>query len=75
MVLEGYQAIALVRKLGGATKPLEATAGTIRGDYCQRVDYNIIHASDAPETAGKEIPIFFSEKELVAYPLPDERWI
>jgi len=75
MVLEGYEAVKLVRKLVGATKPVEAEAGSIRGDYCQRVDFNIIHASDAVETALKEIPVFFSSKELIDYSLPDEKWI
>lgn len=75
MVLEGYDAVGLVRKLVGATKPLEATAGTIRGDYGQRVEFNIIHASDAPQTAKAEISLFFTDKELLSYTLPDEKWI
>ena len=75
MVLEGEDAVALVRKLVGATKPLEAAAGTIRGDFGQRVDFNIIHASDALETAQREIPVFFDLKEIVDYDLPDEKLI
>lgn len=75
MVLEGEEAVTLVRKLVGATKPLEAAPGTIRGDFGQRVDFNIIHASDSIETANKEIPIFFDKSELLDYPLPDEKFI
>jgi len=65
MVWEGPDAIGLCRKLMGATKPQDAEAGTIRGDYATEVQENLVHGSDGPETAAYEIPIYFSESELV----------
>lgn len=58
-ILEGKNAIAHVRNLIGATNPLEAVPGTIRGDFALENPYNMIHASDAPETAREEIERFF----------------
>lgn len=58
-ILEGTNAIAHVRNLIGATNPLEAAPGTIRGDYALENPYNMVHASDAPETAKGEIERFF----------------
>lgn len=66
-VLDATTAIALVRKIIGATDPTKADVGTIRGDYGLRVDRNVIHASDSPESAEYEIPIFFDEDEIVEY--------
>lgn len=60
-------AIALVRKIIGATDPTNAEMGTIRGDYGLRIDRNVIHASDSPKSAEYEIPIFFDEDELIKY--------
>lgn len=74
-VWEGEEAVTLVRKLVGATKPLEAAAGTIRGDLGQRVDFNIIHASDSPENAKKEISLFFKPDELVSWERIDQKFI
>lgn len=65
MVWEGPDAIGLCRKLMGATKPMDAEAGTIRGDFATEVQENLVHGSDGPETAAYEIPIYFSESELV----------
>jgi nucleoside-diphosphate kinase len=59
MVLEGPNAIAAVRQMVGATRPLEAAPGSIRGDYALDVGENIVHASDAPETAEQEIALWF----------------
>ncbi len=61
MVLSGENAVAAVRKLNGATNPLEATPGTIRGDYGLLINENVVHASDAPETAQREIALWFPE--------------
>ena len=61
MVLEGESAIAAVRQMVGATRPLEAAPGSIRGDYALEVGENIVHASDAPETAEKEIKLWFGQ--------------
>lgn len=59
MVLEGESAIAAIRQMVGATRPLEAVPGSIRGDYALEVGENIVHASDAPETAEQEIALWF----------------
>lgn len=58
-ILEGPNAIAHVRNLIGATDPLKAAPGTIRGDFALENPYNMVHASDAPETAAAEIERFF----------------
>lgn len=65
MVWEGPEAIRLGRQMIGATKPLEATPGTIRGDYTADVMSNLIHGSDAPETAQEEIALWFKPEELL----------
>ncbi len=64
MVLEGNNAISLNRKLMGATNPAEAEAGTIRADFADNIQNNIVHGSDAPETAAFEIGYFFAESEI-----------
>lgn len=60
MVVSGEEAVAVVRKLMGATNPKDAAPGTIRGDFGLSLDANIIHGSDSPESAEREIGIFFS---------------
>ena len=75
MVLEGVNAIDLVRTMMGATNPAQATPGTIRGDFAQRVDRNIVHGSDSPENAAREIPIFFEASELPAYQASHTAWL
>lgn len=59
MVLEGESAIATVRKLMGSTDPADAPPGTIRGDYGLEITENIVHGSDGPESAAREIALFF----------------
>ena len=66
-VVEGPEAIAVVRALVGATKFTEAEPGSIRGDYALDLTMNLIHASDAPDTAQKEIDLFFQPAELLDY--------
>ena len=61
MVIEGENAVAAVRQINGATNPLEAVPGSIRGDFATSIDENIVHASDAPETAAREIGLWFPE--------------
>lgn len=75
MAIEGNQAIAVVRKLLGATFGFNAEPGSIRGDYGSSKGYNLVHGSDAPEAAAREIPIFFSESELVKYEHADHLWV
>lgn len=61
MVIEGENAVAAVRQINGATDPLKAVPGSIRGDFATSIDENIVHASDAPETAEREIGLWFPE--------------
>lgn len=61
MVISGENAIAAVRQINGATNPIEAVPGSIRGDFATSIDENIVHASDAPETAAQEIALWFPE--------------
>lgn len=65
MVVEGENAIGEWRKMMGATNPKDAELGTIRGDYASTIDENVVHGSDAPATAEREIGIFFEEDELL----------
>jgi nucleoside-diphosphate kinase len=64
-VVEGRQAVEVVRRLMGDTDPLKAAPGTIRGDFGMEVQENLIHGSDSVENARKEIGLFFSDKEIV----------
>ena len=59
MVLSGPDAVVVCRKLMGATNPREAAPGTIRGDFGLEMDANVVHGSDSPESAEREIAIFF----------------
>ena len=61
MVVEGENAIKEWRKMMGATNPADAALGTIRGDFASTIDENVVHGSDAPDTAEREINIFFGE--------------
>jgi nucleoside-diphosphate kinase len=61
MVLEGESAIRAARQVIGATNPLEATTGSIRGDYAISVGQNMVHGSDAPESAQREVALFFPD--------------
>jgi nucleoside-diphosphate kinase len=74
MVLEGPNAIAVVRMMVGATRPHEAAPGTIRGDYALETAQNLVHASDGPETAASEIALWFGPDELVNYERDIDRW-
>ena len=65
MVVEGENAILEWRKMMGATDPKDAALGTIRGDFASTIDENVAHGSDAPETAEREIGIFFKPEELL----------
>ena len=65
MAWEGDQAIKLIRNMMGATKPEEALSGTIRGDYTTSIQTNLVHGSDAPETAQTELALWFRPEELL----------
>ncbi|MCK6485619.1 MAG: nucleoside-diphosphate kinase [Phycisphaerae bacterium] len=75
LVLEGRNAIAICRKMMGATFGSNAEPGTIRGDLGVSNTFNLIHGSDGPETAAGEIRLYFNEKELVAYDRAVEPWV
>ncbi|WP_100331419.1 nucleoside-diphosphate kinase [Bacillus xiapuensis] len=75
MVWEGENVIATARQMMGATNPKDAAPGTIRGDFGVTVGKNIIHGSDSPESAEREIAIFFKQEELVSYSKQVNNWI
>ncbi len=75
MVWEGENVIASVRSLMGDTDPAEAAPGTIRGDLGASISKNIIHGSDGPEAAQREIDLFFREGEICDYKKVLEKWI
>lgn len=74
MAIEGDEAIQLVRRLCGPTAVCESLPGTIRGDYCMHTNHNIIHASDSPESAERELKLFFKPKELVSWEDANKAW-
>lgn len=67
LVLEGLEVIRVTRDILGATSGLKAAAGTIRGDYSSSRQMNLVHASDGPEAAAREIALYFGDKELFSY--------
>jgi nucleoside-diphosphate kinase len=75
MVWEGDGVVASARKIIGATNPLSAEPGTIRGDYGVTVGRNLIHGSDAIETAQREISLWFKEDELVSWQPSLTSWL
>ena len=75
MVVEGKDAVARVRKIVGATKPIEAEVGTIRGDFGMEIGRNIVHAGDSPENAKIEYSIYFKESEIIKNVMTEEKWI
>ena len=74
MVLEGEEGISRLRMLCGATKAEDARPGTIRGDYATQTQVNIIHASDSPESAEREIGLFFTDSEIYEYEDGNGEW-
>ena len=75
MIWEGREAVAVVRSLMGATDPLKAAPGTIRGDLALDHGMNLIHGSDSPDRAESEIALFFNRGELHDYERTADRWI
>lgn len=75
MVWEGQDVIPTAREMMGKTNPLEAAPGTIRGDFGVTVGKNVIHGSDSPESAEREIALFFNESETTSYEKQDSAWI
>ncbi len=75
MVLEGKDCISLVRGMMGATDPKKAAPGTIRESYGIDIGRNVVHGSDSPESAVREISLFFKDEELIDYELSLDSWI
>ena len=75
MVVEGKDAVKVVRAMMGKTDPKESTLGTIRGDFGIDVGRNIVHGSDSLESAKREIELFFSPDEILNYSRTDEKWV
>ncbi len=74
-VIEGTRAIEVVRKTMGVTNPADAEPGTIRGDLGLELGRNLIHGSDSPESAVREIALFFDESQTFDYERDVDRWI
>jgi nucleoside-diphosphate kinase len=75
MAWQGKEAVDQVRKAMGSTNPTEAAPGTIRGDWALDIERNLVHGSDGPESAERELSIFFDDDELVDYSKDVDRWL
>jgi nucleoside-diphosphate kinase len=75
MVVEGKDVVPTVRSMVGATNPKNSNPGTIRGDLALDMGRNVIHASDSPESAKREISLYFDNSELITYKRIDEQWL
>ena len=75
MAVEGPNSIAVCRAINGATRPHEAAPGSIRGDLALDTGHNLVHASDATETAAAELALWFRPDELLDYPRAIDRWV
>lgn len=75
MAWEGNEAVAAARGTIGATKPVEAAAGTIRGDFGMEIGRNLVHGSDSPENGVREVGYFFADDELVSWGRVTDPWI
>ncbi|MBM7552464.1 nucleoside-diphosphate kinase [Thalassobacillus pellis] len=75
MVWEGENVIAGARQMMGKTNPQDALPGTIRGDFGVTVGKNIIHGSDSPESAEREISLFFENEQILSYDKNDQNWV
>ncbi len=74
-VLAGDEAISIVRRMLGKTNAVEADPGTIRGDFAMSKQNNLVHGSDSPESAAREIALWFKPEELVDYRLAGDEWV
>ncbi|MCL4505478.1 MAG: nucleoside-diphosphate kinase [Chloroflexi bacterium] len=75
LCLEGPDAVAAARATMGATNPLNAPAGTIRGDLGINISRNLVHGADKPETAVRELALYFTEDELLSYERAADKWL
>ncbi|HSR35297.1 MAG TPA: nucleoside-diphosphate kinase [Anaerolineae bacterium] len=74
-VIEGPDAINIVRKTMGSTNPGQAEPGTIRADFALEIGLNLVHGSDGPDTAAYEVPLFFVDHEILSYERAVDAWI
>lgn len=74
-VLEGNEAVAVLRSLLGATNGVNAAPGTVRGDFSISKQNNLVHGSDSPESAAREIALWFQPDELASYPIAGQEWV
>ncbi len=74
-VVEGPNAVDAVRATMGATDPIAAAPGTIRGDFSLEIGRNLVHGSDSPEAGEREVALFFSPAELLPWERDTDRWI
>ena len=74
-IIEGLEAIRVVREMLGATSGLKATPGTIRGDFSSSRQMNLVHASDGPEAAAREMELYFKANEIVSYEPTITPWL
>ena len=75
MAFEGNNSVSIVRKTMGATNPAESPPGSIRGDFGTDIGRNLVHGSDSPESAVRELGLFFTEEELLGYERATDPWI
>ncbi|MEX2598645.1 MAG: nucleoside-diphosphate kinase, partial [Dehalococcoidia bacterium] len=75
LAVEGKNAVDVVRATVGATDPQKSAPGTIRGDFGLDIGRNLIHASDSPDAAARELAIFFNDGEMLDYERETDRWI
>jgi nucleoside-diphosphate kinase len=75
VVLQGENAVQIIRQMMGETDPAKASSGTIRGDFGIDIGRNLVHGSDSPENARREIDLFFSAEEIFDYDRELDTWI
>jgi nucleoside-diphosphate kinase len=75
MVLDGPDAIQTTRNIMGKTRPVDAELGTIRADFALQVGRNLVHGSDGPESAAREVALFFGDGGIVQYERAIDRWV
>ena len=75
LAIEGDNAVAVMRTLMGGTNPQEAAPGTIRGDFGMTIGMNLVHGSDSPESAERELNLFFQKDEVLDYKREIDSWI
>lgn len=75
IVIQGENAVQIIRRMMGETDPAKAPGGTIRGDFGIDVGHNLVHGSDSPENASKEIDLFFSREEIFDHDRELDKWV